>query len=75
MTISMAQGQMLTRFVIHPQSAVFFPDDQLLVTFSRSFSFDKVSAGIIESYREGVENYFISRRALRFQTYKHISIL
>jgi len=70
----MAQGQIRTRFVIHPQSAVF-PDDELLVTFFQSFSFDKVSAGIIESYRQGVENCFISRRALRIQICKHISIL
>jgi len=48
---------MLTSFVIQPQSAVF-PDDQLLVTFSRSSSLEKVAAGIIQIYRQRVENYF-----------------
>ena len=72
MTNNKTQGQMLTSFVIQPQSAVF-PDDQLLVTFSRSSSLEKVAAGIIEIYRQRVENYFIWRRALRFQIGKHVS--
>ena len=65
---------MRTRFVVHPQSAVF-SDDQLLVTFSRSSSLDKVVTGIIEIYRQRVKNYFIWRKALTFKICKHFSIL